>query len=75
MVEELLCIIFVFCGPDDLGSAVLKQVSMEIGPVLQKIYTKSIQTHIIPSDWKKARICPIFKRVTKIDLRATDQCR
>ena len=30
--------------------------------MLQKIYTKSIQTHLIPSDWKKARISPVFKK-------------
>jgi len=43
----------------------LKELSTEIAPVLQKIYTKSIQTHIIPSDWKKARICPILKKGDK----------
>ena len=49
-------------GPDDLAPAVLKELSTEIAHVPQKFYTKSIQTHIIPSDWKKARICPILKK-------------
>ena len=48
-------------GPDDLAHTVLKELSTEIAPVLQKIYTKSIQTHIIPSDWNMARTSPIFK--------------
>ena len=52
-------------GPDDLAPAVLKELSTEIAPVLQKIYTKSIQTHTIPRDWKKARICPIFRKGDK----------
>ena len=37
-------------GPDDLVPAVLKELSTEIAPVLQKIYSKSIQTHIISTE-------------------------
>ena len=37
-------------GPDDLVPAVLKELSTEIAPVLQKIYRKSIQTHVISTE-------------------------
>ena len=37
-------------GPDDLMPAVLKELSTEIAPVLQKIYSNSIQTHIISTE-------------------------
>ena len=43
-------------------------ICAKIARVLQKISTKSTYTHTIPSDWKKARISPIFKRGTKIEI-------
>ena len=52
-------------GQDDLAPTVLKELSTEISPVLQKIFTTSLQSHIAPSDWKKARISAVFKKGDK----------
>ena len=41
------------------------RITTEIAPVLQKIYTRSIQTDIIANDWKKFRIHPIVKKGDK----------
>ena len=48
-------------GPDEIPSFILKEFAEEISPVLQVIFTKSLSTGLLPSDWKKANICPVFK--------------
>ena len=35
---------------------------MEISPILQVIFTKSLSSGLLLSDWKKANICPVFKK-------------
>ena len=52
-------------GPDDLAPTVLKELSIEIAPILQKIFAKSLHSQIVPTDWKKACISPIFKKGDK----------
>ena len=52
-------------GVDDLPPIVLKRTSKEISFPLQKIFTKSLDTGEIPSDWKTANVTPIFKKGQK----------
>ena len=49
-------------GPDEIPPFVLKECAEEISPVLQIIFTKSLSSGVLPSDWKKANICPVFKK-------------
>ena len=49
-------------GPDNLGPRVLKELALEIGPLLLLIYKKSLQTSEIPEDWRKANVTPVFKK-------------
>ena len=49
-------------GPDEIPSFILIQFAVEISPILQVIFTKSISSGLLPSDWKKGNICPVFKK-------------
>ena len=43
----------------------LKELSHEIVPILELIYNRSLQSGIVPSDWKNAKIASIFKKGDK----------
>ena len=59
-------------GPDSLPATVLKELSHEIASILELIYCRSIQSGIVPSDWKTANIASIFK---KGDKQKASNCR
>ena len=40
---------------------------MEIAPVICLLFEKTMQTGQLPSDWKKAQICPLFKKGDKTE--------
>ena len=44
----------------------------EIAPVPQSIFQQSLNESKTPSDWKKANIVPIFKKVTEQNLQIID---
>ena len=46
-------------GPDEIPPFVLKHCADEFSSVLNVIFTKSLSSGILPSDWKKANICPV----------------
>ena len=50
------------CGPDNIPAWFLKEYAHEILPILADIYQYSIDTAIVPSKWKIANICAIFKK-------------
>ncbi|KAK3108532.1 hypothetical protein FSP39_010045 [Pinctada imbricata] len=52
-------------GPDKLKPNVLKELASEIAPILCIIYTKSLESGKIPSDWKTANVTPAFKKGQK----------
>ena len=52
-------------GPDLIPTHILKIASNQIAPVLTKIFQRSYDTSIIPSDWKDANIVPIYKKGDK----------
>ena len=49
-------------GPDGLHPSVLKTLATVIAPTLQIIFQKSLDTGKVPADWKKANVCPVFKK-------------
>jgi len=49
-------------GPDEIPSVVLKHCAAEIAPILQIIFTQSMSTGTIPSDWLTANVTPVFKK-------------
>ena len=52
-------------GPDSTKPVVLKQLKTEIAPVICLLFEKTLQTGQLPSDWKKAQVCPFFKKGLK----------
>ena len=48
-------------GVDDIPSKLLKLCAEEIVSPLTYIINLSLSTGIFPNNWKKARICPVFK--------------
>ena len=49
-------------GPDQLPARVFKLCAEQISPVLQIIFSQSLEYSIFPQDWLSANITPVFKR-------------
>ena len=54
-------------GPDEIRPIVLKELRLEIAPIIQLIFERSLATGELPSDWTKANVSPIFKKGDKSD--------
>ena len=52
-------------GPDQVSEKILKELSSDITPAIQLIFQKSLSTGTIPTDWKHANVCPVFKKGDK----------
>ena len=52
-------------GPDRIKPLFLNKLHSEVAPILQVIFTKSLQEGTLPSDWLKANVSPIFKKGDK----------
>jgi len=48
-------------GPDGLSARFLKEISDEIAEPLTALYNESLQTGVIPLEWKKSHIIPVNK--------------
>lgn len=53
------------CGVDGINSKVLKNTVTVTSKILLHIFRQSLETGMIPSDWKLAKIIPIFKSGNK----------
>ena len=51
----------VATGPDNIPSRALKCTGTPIADHLEKIYNNSINESVFPTQWKLARVTPIFK--------------
>ncbi|CAM5110340.1 unnamed protein product [Eretmochelys imbricata] len=54
-------------GPDELHPRVLKELAAVIAEPLAIIFENSWRTGVVPDDWKKANVVPIFKKGKKED--------
>ncbi|KAF2364839.1 Immunoglobulin V-set domain [Trinorchestia longiramus] len=66
-VEEQLSILnpYKSTGPDGLGRQILKETAEVISEPLTNIFNRSLETGIVPDDWKRANVTPIFKKGNK----------
>ena len=46
----------------DLPARVLREFAVEIAPALSCIFQRSLDTGILPEDWRRANISPVFKK-------------
>ena len=49
-------------GPDKIPSRLLKSIAMAVSPCLTLLFSASLHQGRVPSDWKKALVCPVFKK-------------
>ena len=47
-------------GPDKIPTRFLKLFSMELAPCLTLLYQASLNQGIVPADWKKAFVVPVY---------------
>lgn len=50
-------------GPDGLPNAFLKRYAQQLSPLLQKIFSVSMATSTVPTDWLCAKVVPVFKKM------------
>ena len=49
-------------GPDSIKPIILKELRLEIAPVICLLFEKSLKTSQLPSEWTKAQVCPLYKK-------------
>ena len=54
-------------GPNSIKQVALKQLKIDIAPVICLLFETTLQTGQLPSDWKKAHVCPLFKNGDKTE--------
>ena len=53
-------------GPDNIHSQVLKNCAGSLTKPLFSLFTQSIDTGILPGDWRRANVTPTFKKGSKV---------
>jgi len=53
--------------PDAISPMVLKELADEIAPILQLFFKRSYDTGMVPTLWKTANVCPVFKKGKKFE--------
>ena len=48
-------------GPDNIPAKLLRPIATTIAPLLTHILNRSLRMGVVPSQWKHARVTPIYK--------------
>ena len=49
-------------GPDNIPCRILKEATPELAPILTDIFQHSLRDGVLPDNWKKAQVSPVFKK-------------
>ena len=52
-------------GPDEISPKILKELHHEIAPILTLIFNLSLETGVVPIDWRTADVVPVYKKGSK----------
>ena len=53
------------CGPDNIKPIVLKELADVLTPIVTLIFQDSLKQGVVPTDWQKANVTPIYKKGEK----------
>ena len=53
--------------PDNISPHVLKELAEEVAPILTLIFQSSVDTGLLPADWKDAHVTPVLKKGEQYD--------
>lgn len=56
---------FKATGPDEIPAYILKDMADHLASYLTKLYQISLNRGLVPDDWKKANIVPVFQKGEK----------
>jgi hypothetical protein len=54
-------------GPDEIGPRLLQELEGAAATALTMIFRESVESGVVPEDWRRANVTPIFKKGTKMD--------
>ena len=49
-------------GPDNISPRILKEGAEYLAPSLTKLFNASLETGIVPDEWRRAHVVPVFKK-------------
>ena len=49
-------------GPDGIHPRIIRQLNLAIASTLQVIFEKTYKEGVVPGDWRRTNICPIYKK-------------
>jgi len=61
-------------GPNNLHPKVLYEIRDEIAGYLTELFEESVETRIVPFDWKSAQITVLQKKEPNVKYQTIDQC-
>ena len=56
-------------GPDNIQPRVLKECASELSLPLFTLFKSSMESGMLPDQWKEAKVSPIFKKGARTDVR------
>ena len=54
------------CGPDECQPRMLKESAESLSVPIHQLFTKSLQSGVLPRQWKEVNVTCIFKRETSL---------